>query len=272
MGHGHDGMEISDPRQRLRQDCALSPPRLKGDIMPALFALLLVVLGAGSASAAPIPVSNPSFEELASDVTTWSSANFTSEFGCPTFPFDGRVFTSDPIAGWVEGTPCRTGTFNPTANSYHPVAPGGLGPAVGIPDGVNVAFLASATMISQVLSTPLTSGIEYVLRVDIGDRFETDPLSSFEIRLLAGNVVLASTSNASPPDGGFATATVSFLAPSNHPNLGDPLQIQIAQTSSSGQLNVDNVSLVPEPSVSVLLLALGFAGLAKSRAFRRRTT
>ena len=222
-------------------------------------ALVLLLLGASPASAGSIFVNNPSFEELAPGVVL-DVGDFTCAPGCPG-SLPGETITSDPIVGWLESDPTRQGTFRPGASSF----PG------GVPDGVNVAYLRSdSDMISQILSATLTSGLTYTLEVDVGDRLELT-LSTFEICLLAGTAVLNCTSDASPPDGGFATATVSFTVPSDHPNLGDPLQIQIANTSAPGfiQLNVDNVRLTPEPATAVLL-AIGMAALAQWRAAGRR--
>lgn len=226
------------------------------------------------ASAVAISVINPSFEELAPGVALDELEEFTCGVGCnPGSTAPKAVETSDPIVGWTLDTPVRQGTFYPSAFQYHQTAQGlHSEPADGVPDGLFVAYSIEGT-ISQILSETLVADLLYTLSVDVGDRFDQS-LPSFEIQLLAGGNVLASTASTTGtlPNGGFDTAQLTFSALNTHPDIGELLEIRLINTSGPTvftQVNFDNVRLtaVPEPSVGSLL-GVSLAGLA---IWRRRS-
>ena len=228
---------------------------MKSRLLSAVCACAIALCS--TADAASIPIVNSSFEELAPGVVL-GVRNWTCS---PCFQAGGTV-TSDPIVGWTITGTGDAGTFRPSANEY----PGGGGltnPATGIPDGVNVAF-SNGPEISQVLSEKLTAGLPYSLSVDIGNRNDI-PLPDFTIALLAGGNLLTSVDSTSitslPADGTFSTVTLSYLAASDNPFLGQTLEIQLINNGGA-QMNYDKVSLstIPLPA-SVYLFGSGILGL-----------
>ncbi|MFT5526780.1 MAG: hypothetical protein ACI9HK_004760, partial [Pirellulaceae bacterium] len=137
------------------------------------------------------------------------------------------------IPDWVDGdgADAGAGTFDPTASRY----------PLGLSDGENVAF-SNGPSISQVVGANLTAGQKYRLQVDVGNRNDI-VFPGFDLQLRAGGVVLAGAdeTTVTVPDGGFATATVEFIVPVGHAQLGQPLEIVL--DSDGGQTNFDNVRL-----------------------------
>ncbi len=170
-----------------------------------------------SAFAGEIPVGNPSFEIPNLSTCQWNNQ----------------------ITGW-----CASGTFgvwNPGLGST--CAPLNGFPS-GVPDGDQVGFVNSVgAPLSQVLTATLQAGEPYSLLVDVGRRSDGFPMISYRIRLLAGGIVLAEDLNSvSPPQGAFATSTLTFTAPRGHPALGLPLEIQLSLVAGP-QADFDNVRL-----------------------------
>ena len=230
---------------------------MKSRLMGVVSACVCSIALYSTADAASIPIVNSSFEELAPGVVL-GVRNWTCS---PCFQAGGTV-TSDPIVGWTIIGTGDAGTFRPSANEY----PGGGGltnPATGIPDGVNVAF-SNGPEISQVLSEVLTEGLPYMLKVDIGNRNDL-PLPDFTIALLAGGDLLTSVDSTSltslPANGTFSTVTLSYLAESDNPLLGQNLEIQLINNGGA-QMNYDSVSLsnIPLPA-SLYLFGSGILGL-----------
>ncbi|MDZ4752873.1 MAG: hypothetical protein SGJ11_00065 [Phycisphaerae bacterium] len=114
----------------------------------------------------------------------------------------------------------------------------------GVPDGVQVGFInAVGVPIKQVLSATLQANSPYTLRVDIGRRSDGFAMVHYAVRLVANGVTLAEDPGLlTPPLGGFATSTVTFTAPTGHPQLGKPLEIQLLLLQGP-QANFDNVRL-----------------------------
>lgn len=187
--------------------------------------LALLILTGNLAWAAPIAVLNPSFEAQSLTI---------------------QEFTVGVLTDW--NAPGAQGAFRPSAFQFNGGNPQGLqtDPAVGIPDGVNVAYSNGGT-ISQVLGDTLTAGLLYTLMVDVGSRLDL-PSPGYVVQLLAGGEVLDSTSAPTPVIGQFVTATVSFLAPANHPDLGKPLEIRLltdGQQNDFDNVRLDAISEVP---------------------------
>lgn len=237
---------------------------MKSLLLGAVCAAGCAIAVYSTAEGASIPIVNSSFEALAPGIVL-GVRNWTCD---PCFQAGGTV-TLDPIVGWTIIGTGDAGTFRPSANEY----PGGGGlttPATGIPDGVNVAF-SNGPEISQVLTTPLAAGQPYMLKVDIGNRNDL-PLPDFTIALLAGGNLLTSVDSTSltslPANGAFSTVTLSYLAASDNPLLGQNLEIQLINNGGS-QMNYDNVSLstIPLPAAVWLFGAglLGLVGVARRK-------
>ncbi|MFT5524301.1 MAG: VCBS repeat-containing protein [Pirellulaceae bacterium] len=171
------------------------------------------------------------------DIYTITVNNFSFEN-----PGNGPNGFGGNIPDWVDGDGAGTGagTFNPTTSRY----------PLGLSDGDDVAF-SNGPSISQVVGANLTAGMRYILQVDVGDRSDST-FPGFDVQLRAGGVVLAGAdeTTVTVPDGGFGTATVEFIAPVGHAQLGQPLEIFLG--SNGGQTNFDNVRLGQQP-LSVVL-------------------
>jgi hypothetical protein len=172
-------------------------------------------------------------------------------------------FTLNNVPGWT-GTPSNFfSTYRPTST-----IPG------GVPDGLNVAAVANGGSIFQVLVDTLQANTLYTLNVGIGSRNDSLSLAGYAVSLEAGGSVLASDSSQTPAPGTFATSTVTFLAASGNPHLGQALTIRLANTALSGQAQFDFVRLdatqqqttgaAPEPG-SWMLLGMGLLGLTAIR-------
>lgn len=187
---------------------------------------------AGSASAVPIVVDNPSFED-------------------PVLGDNGFVGFAPE---WVV---VNSGTFNPLVPFSY----------TAVPDGDNVAYSAGGNL-SQVLSASLEAGLLYTLEVEVGARGDGTPFPGYAVQLLAGGVVLAEDSSLTPAPGTFETSVVTYLAAGDDPLLGQPLEIRLV--SAGQQANFDNVRLdaIPEPG-TLGLLGLGLGLLAGGRRLRR---
>lgn len=162
-----------------------------------------------------IPVVNHSFE-----------ADVLDDFNDPA-----PVWTTNgSISGWnVSDT--GAGAMNPGVPQHF------SGP---VPDGVNVAW-NNDEIISQIIAAETAvAGVTYTLKVDVGDRDDIDPIAGYDIRLFIGGIERAAdTSSASPPDGGFAEASLTYVAIAD--DHGQPIQIQLRTPGT--QAVYDNVRL-----------------------------
>ncbi len=172
-----------------------------------------VALGAiemPSVHAAPIPITNPSFEQPS--LTKGS-------------------FTIENITGWSVINTGNPGVFNPSSTSFP-----------SVPDGNQTLYSNSATVFQQ-LQTTLAPNTTYLLRLQVGRRLDFTNFPGFTVELRAGNTVLASANQTmvSPPaPGKFVPLTLSFTTPSSVP-LGQKLEIRLK--SAGPQTNFDNVTL-----------------------------
>lgn len=198
---------------------------------------LTISLVAFNASAMPINLVNPSFEDMALN--------------------DNQVSSSLP--GWtITGV---AGTYNPGLGQF----------SQPVPHGNNTAYV-NAGSITQTTSTVVQAGVVYSLQVSVGDRtFVGFP--GFKVQILADNDVVTSVNSQDvngPANGQFITVNAAYSADVSDPHVGTLLGIRLVSLGT--QTNFDNVQLiatgsaeVPEPAALSLLL---FGGLA---AFRRRT-
>lgn len=185
------------------------------------------------AMAAPISITNPSFE-----------VEDLAGIGA--------------ITGWIN---------LPGSGTFRPSAPG-TDYTLAVPHGTNVAFNNRGS-ISQVLSVTLAADTIYNLSVEFGNRIGFDNASGL-LELRADGVTLASTS-ASSPEGQFSTVSLSYSTVLSDP-IGKDLEIWLIRTAGSPQANWDNVQLaaVPAPS-AMLLFGSGLAGLAFWRLRGKQT-
>lgn len=208
-----------------------------------LAALTLAALGA-AAGAAPVPVTNFSFESP---------------------PQADGGFTVGSATGWTTfGT---SGVFNPTVFQL-PQGPTD-GDQVGYSNQNGLAF-------TQDVAAVVIADMVYTLMVDIQSRSDGFPNQSatIELRDALTSTVLASASIGAVAPGTNATLTASFTALAGDPGLGNALRI--ALSAGGVQSDFDNVRLdaspaaagnVPEPA-TLLLVGSALAGLG---ALRRRS-
>jgi hypothetical protein len=202
----------------------------------------VAVLGTfGAASASPIAVNNPSFEDL---VLT-----------CAPGP---TCFALGDVPSW--GASAATGgtTFKPST--------GPSGEFISIPDGVNVAAVAGPgtnAHIFQAVNANVQSNTLYTLQVSVGHRADF-PFSEYTVDLEAGGTVLVSDSSLSPGPGSFVTDTLTFFSGLAPPSLGQQLGIRLSATGlsatgASAQADFDLVHLDASPSaVPTPLIGFGF--------------
>ena len=221
------------------------------------------ILGAlwSSAEAEMVSINNPGFESY-----TLSESFYTQPYS------DGSaevIVTADSIPGWtLSYSNGRSGTFNPTTDSYYFQAP----------EGSNVAFICkqsgrTTTDVFQTLNDVLTANTFYTLTVQVGQRLEGD-YAGYNIMLISGSNLLAQDYNTlNPIRGEFTLSTVTFYADASNPFIGQPLEIRL-QVLNFGQTNFDDVQLsatietVPAPDAFLLgSMGISFAGWL----LRRRT-
>lgn len=167
-----------------------------------------------------ISVSNPGFENPSISLCSFGSAA------------TGWNATSD-AALW------RCGMFGQCLNSYR----------FGAPEGQQIAYINSGTL-SQTLSANLAANTQYTLRVKVGRRFDCCQSSGLDytVQLRAGTALLAQDAGSIViTSGTYRMATVRFSTGSTHPNLGQALQIRLAQ-GTGGQANFDDVQLTAAPA------------------------
>ena len=122
--------------------------------------------------------------------------------------------------------------------------------------------------IFQNLTELLMADTLYTLSAHFGNRVDRGGATTYDMRLIAGNWVVASTLG-NVPDG-WVQDSVTAGVVAGHPAAGQPLRVEIWRGVGSQQLNVDSVSItgvpIPEPST----LALAAFGLLALLAFARR--
>jgi hypothetical protein len=216
----------------------------------------LLALAASAANATPVFLSNASFEDPAQPVGQFLS-------GAPT--------------GWTIANGNTTaGVWNPNLsgagypNIYYNAAP---------PDGnqgLALGFNFSSGEVSQDLGVTLQPDTTYTLNYWVGQRLDY-AMSSYDVELLAGSVVLAADHQGNPSPGGWVQRAITFNSGSMS---GGDLVIDILGTGRNyadgvpGQADFDLIQLdatantaTPEPN-SAALIGCGLSALAFFR-YRR---
>ena len=203
--------------------------------------VLTLTLAAAPAFAAPIAVTNFSFENLPVG-------------GLPAPCGAGCSYSAAAIPGWSNGA---GGQFQPgpTPNSYFN----------SLSDGPTSAYSPGGT-ISQVVGQTVQLGAVYTFLVDIGYRLDQGFAGTADL-LINGNTYAAI--GVVPVQGTFGTFTATYtglLA-----DVGQSITLELQ--SSGGQGNFDNVRLdgaaaAPEPA-SFLLIGTALLALDKIRRRRR---
>lgn len=178
-------------------------------------------LSAGPAGAATsIPIDNPGFED-------------------GTYP-DSYSSTGFITGAWTAPGPGAQGEFNPASYQI-------TGEAF---EGDNVAF-SNGGVIGQVLTSDLEAGRRYTLSVQVGERKEGVPPGHrpYEVQLLAGGVVLGSTTAPQQVFDGWVKAEVVHDAAAGDPQIGTPLEIRLI--SGGVQLLWDDLRLSSEVLVAL---------------------
>jgi len=221
------------------------------------------------ASAAPLNVVNPSFEDISGES-----------------PYN--EFTFGPLNGWQLHDPTNVtnggagpafwiGTLDPTPGTWF---------TSGAPDGdrVGIAFLYSNQYatgefgLRQVLADTLAPNTTYTLQVDVGNiasgtgidnqYFNLNGFPGYRIDFVAGGVVLDSDINTlSIAEGEWGTSTVTYTTGVTHAQLGQALEIRLVNLNvidpgaptADIEVDFDNVRLnatpaIPEPTSALLLI------------------
>jgi len=160
--------------------------------------------------AAPIPITNPSFEEAA---------------------LAKGSYTIENITGWSVIRNGNPGVFNPSSTSFQ-----------SVPDG-NQTLYSNGSTVFQQLPTTLAPNTTYTLRLQVGRRLDYTNFPGFTVELRAGNTVLASANQTMvplPAPGEFVPLTLSYTTPDSVLQ-GQNLEIRLI--SAGPQTNFDNVTL-----------------------------
>lgn len=211
--------------------------------------LLLGLLTVSSiAGAAPIPITNSSFE-------------------LPVTPPDSFIVNAPPN-GWsaygVLDFGGRTiGVLNPNTTTLY------LDP---VPDGSNVGVtflqpqMNSEAGLQQTLAATLEPLTQYTLTVEVGNLavgdapFAFNGFPGYRVDLLAGTTVIASDDDTLlPGEGRFLTSTVQLTTGASHPNLGQTLAIRLVNLDAAPgiEVNFDDVRLDATPLGTCAAMPLG---------------
>jgi len=209
-----------------------------------------------------VTIVNPGFENpvLADGTSTSTPPGWT----------DGYYDLTAPGV-WVVGD-ADAGAYNPAAGADY----GGVAP-----EGDNLMYATSGagkdSGMSQVLSATLQANTQYDLSALVGNPFlfnGSTTTGDYRIELLAGGVVLASDTGASPADDTtWTTASLTYNSGASPAQLGEALEIRLLAvdfTDGKG-VDFDDVWLTaegptPDPYSVTLTLAVNNEGQPPEKA------
>lgn len=214
-----------------------------------------LALCAAAASAAPIPVTNFSFEANVIPVNTFAAL----------IPQGWQLHDPNFI---VDQGGDAVGVLRPTNISFFPG---------GTTEGDNAALIFLAQQIgggevglAQTVAATLQVNTRYTLRVDVGNIasgfsvppnpvqfFNLDGFPGYRVDLLAGGLLIATDNNTlapTIPEGEWRESVVTFDALPGHPQIGTPLRIRLVNLNIPGtpqapgiEVDFDNVRLDASP-------------------------
>ncbi len=231
-----------------------------------------------------ITVTNHSFEDISQGII-FNEFSFGAPAGWDLYDLNNITSGGDGPTFYI-----GTLTPNPPTNFL-------TGASDGQRVGIAFNYFGSGGLgeygMQQTLAATLQANSQYTLQVDIGniasgtavsgDFFNLDGFPGYRVDLLAGGVVIASDTNSLAgviPEGEFRTSTLEFFADAANPFLGQALTIRLVNLNQidalfpTADLEVDfdnvrlSVTAIPEPSATVILIALAGLGLVSRRRVR----
>jgi hypothetical protein len=235
------------------------------------------LLLAAGASAAPVAITNPGFEDL------YLGSNLPPQYGgdVPT----GSFPTGPAPAGWTSyyasgsAPELFIGVLNPGTTADH--APNPPCFPDGAPEGDNVVLLyadgddgGGEYGVVQQLSATLQANTAYTLSVEVGDIascaglvppyqsfFNLDGFPGHRVQLLAGGVVVAEHNAAlALGEGEWGRVEATLVTGSNPAELGQPLAIRLVNRNqpdepgvSGLEVDFDDVRLDATPAIENIL-------------------
>lgn len=193
----------------------------------AMLALLLFLTGLiPPALAMPIPVDNPSFEQLPP-----SGLNYGCGSGCS--------YSVEQIPGWQNipflGLGLESGQFRPGMDA------GNFTYFDSMSDGPTSAHTTTGC-IWQVLPVTVQAGVTYTLQADVGWRKDAGPVGL--VRLVVNGVFYDGAGTA--VFGGWAPHTATYVARAE--DVGQPITICLSSVTNQG--NFDNVRMFDSTTAS----------------------
>lgn len=268
--------------RNLEADCVVNKTVVNKTVVKAMSrlflncaaALFFSILSTASSIASPILVSNYSFESPATTSLThgnapgWTQLNNGGQGGV----YNPYEYVSDD-------------RFYIGANSTTDPANGGSGFLGIVGENVGYSFNnGPGGGFRQTLAATVAADTVYTLTVSVGNRAQIHgegPFAGSLIELIAGNTVIASsTDNVGPTVGSFQDqVTISANSNTFADLIGDQITIMLLTTNAlrSGiatdwdnvRLDAASQSTVPEPS-TLILLAVGSVGFVINQHRRRR--
>ena len=257
-------MTSDQPSTQQPSKLDLRPPptrRRKGRV--AVHLLLVCAVAAGVASAAPVSISNPGFEDL------YLGSNLPAEYAgdVPTGTFPTGPAPNGWTAYYQGGSPpagASIGVLNPgTADDFAP------DPAffeLGAPEGDNAVLLytngdtgGSEYGVEQTLAAVLEADTLYSLRVTVGNIgsgtallppysgfgfYDLDGFPGYRVQLLAGGVVVTGDADGVlPAERRWGTAFAALSTTDSHPQLGETLSIRLVNRNQPDVVGVRGIEV-----------------------------